>query len=351
MFLSQSDVRDISRRLLEKSRADSCSIAVEGGEDVSLRFARNSATTNVAAATVRVRIESHIGARTGAVATTSLDDGALARAMARSEEIARLLPPDPEFMPPLGPRNYPPTARYDEAAATASLASLSKAAAIAIAEGEKRNVDTFGYAGTGRWFEALANSAGLFAYDRRSGIELSVTARNRADAWSGWAGEIALSSGGGWLQIAPVSGLKAWVKAERLTLTFEDGAWRDGVALTAHGGRVTLRAKEEELTLAGAYVETADAAFIPDRAVVLGVAARTTLAITGATSYGVGVAANTTQFGNLLNVALDSTNVGVIGPAGFYADTKARVTANGGNFTAGKVRLIVYFLEMSAPTS
>jgi hypothetical protein len=141
------------------------------------------------------------------------------------------------------------------------------------------------------------------------------------------------------------------VKAERLTVTYEDSVWRDGIALTLSGGRVTLRAKEEELTLTGPYVETADAAFIPDRAVVLGVAARTTLAITGATSYGVGVAANTTQFGNLLNIALGSTNVGVIGPAAFYADTKVRVTANGSSFTAGKVRLIVYFLEMSAPTA
>ena len=170
-------------------------------------------------------------------------------------------------------------------------------------------------------------------------------------AWSGWDNLLALFSGGGWLRLTPVSGLKAWVKAERLTLTYEDGVWRDGIALTPSGGRVTLRAKEEELTLTGAYVETADAAFIPDRAVVLGVAARTTVAITGASSYGVGVAGNTTQFGNLLGVALGATNVGVIGPAGFYADTKVRVTANGGDFTAGRVRLVVYFIEMAAPTS
>jgi hypothetical protein len=170
-------------------------------------------------------------------------------------------------------------------------------------------------------------------------------------AWSGWDGRIAAYSGGGWLNIAPVSGLKAWVKAERLTVTYEDGVWRDGVALTASGGRVTLRAKEEELTLSGAFVETADAAFIPDRAVVLGVASRTTLAITGAASYAVGTAANSTQFGDLLNVALGSTNVGAIGPVGFYADTKLRVTANGGSFSAGKVRLIVYFIEMAAPTA
>ncbi len=169
-------------------------------------------------------------------------------------------------------------------------------------------------------------------------------------AWSGWDGQVAVYNAG-WSRIVPLSGLKAWVKAERLTVTYEDGVWRDGIALTAHGGRVTLRAKEEELTLTGAYVETADAAFIPDRAIVLGVSSCTTLAITGATSYGVGIASDATKFGNLLGIALNSTNIGVIGPTGFYADTKVRVTANGGDFTAGKVRLVCYFLEMSAPTS
>jgi hypothetical protein len=175
-----------------------------------------------------------------------------------------------------------------------------------------------------------------------------IPAASATGAWSGWDGQLAVYSSG-WFRIVPVAGLKAWVRAERLTVTFEDGVWRDGIALTAHGGRVTLRAKEEELTLTGAYVETADATFIPDRVVVLGVASRTALAITGATSYGVGIAGDAAKFGNLLGVALGSSNIGVIGPTAFYADTKVRVTANGGNFTAGKVRLIVYFVEMSAP--
>lgn len=177
-----------------------------------------------------------------------------------------------------------------------------------------------------------------------------IPAAGATGVWSGWVGQIAVYSGG-WFRIVPLAGLKAWVRAERLTVTYEDGVWRDGIALTAHGGRVTLRAKEEELTLTGAYVETGDAAFIPDRALVLGVSSRTTLAVTGATSYAVGIAEDATKFGNLLGIALNSTNVGVIGPAGFYADTKVRVTANGGNFTAGKVRLVVYFLEMSAPSA
>jgi hypothetical protein len=178
-----------------------------------------------------------------------------------------------------------------------------------------------------------------------------IPATGATGAWSGWDGQLALYGDGAWQRLVPVSGLKAWVKAERLTVTYEDGVWRDGIALTASGGRVTLRAKEEEVTLNGAYAETADAAFIPNRAIVLGVASRTTLAIAGATSYAVGVAANATQFGDLLGVALGSTNIGVIGPAGFYADTRVRVTANGGSFTAGKVRVIAYYLEMTAPTA
>jgi hypothetical protein len=175
-----------------------------------------------------------------------------------------------------------------------------------------------------------------------------IPASGATGAWSGWDGQIAVYNAG-WLRIVPVPGLKTWVREERLTFTYEDGVWRDGIALTANGGRVTLRAKEEELTLAGAFAETADSGFIPDRAIVMGVAARTTQTIAGATSYAVGTASEATKFGDLLGIALGSTNIGVVGPTAFYADTKVRVTANGADFTGGKVRLICYYMEMSAP--
>lgn len=176
-------------------------------------------------------------------------------------------------------------------------------------------------------------------------------AAGASGAWSGWDLQLAAFIGGGWTRIVPKRGMKAWVKAERLAVTFEDDVWRSGVALTAHGGGVSLRAKEEELTLSGAFTETSDAAFIPDRAIVLGVASRTTEAVTGATSFDVGVNGEPDKFGVLLGVALNSTHIGAIGPTAYYADTKVRITANGSAFTGGKVRLAVYFLEMTAPTS
>ncbi len=163
-------------------------ISVEGGEEQSLRFARGGATTNMAVADLTVRISSHIAGRIGSVAVSCLDEAALDLALARSEEIALLLPADPDYVAPLGPQDYAISRRYDEATGMLPLGALVNAAARVIDEGARREVETFGCAGSGRRFEALATSAGLFVYDRRSEIEISATARNRADTWSGWAG-------------------------------------------------------------------------------------------------------------------------------------------------------------------
>jgi len=63
------------------------------------------------------------------------------------------------------------------------------------------------------------------------------------------------------------------------------------------------------------------------------------------------VAGNTSQLGGSLGIALGSNNIGVIGPSAFYANTPIRVTAAGGNFTGGKVRVVLYALAFTAPTS
>jgi predicted Zn-dependent protease len=196
MFLARDDVKAIADRLLSLSRADSCSVFVDGSETQSLRFASGSATTNVASSQAKLRVTSNIGGRSGSVAVGGLDAQAMERALARSEEIARLMPEDPEFMSPLGPQNYLSGARYDEATAALGLGDLAEAAARVIAEVGARGVNSFGYAGSGRRFEAMATSNGLFAYDRTSFIDLSTTARHASDRWSGWAGGCSFAAAG-----------------------------------------------------------------------------------------------------------------------------------------------------------
>jgi predicted Zn-dependent protease len=188
MFLSSDDAKSIAQKILARSGADACVVRITGGEDNSLRFARGGATTNVTTSEANLRISSHIRGRIGSVTTTNFDDEALAAALARSEEIARMLPIDPEYVAPLGPQSYDVSARYDDDPAPFRLDALAARAARVIEEGAGKGVDSYGCATSARRFEALATSNGLFAYERRSEIDLSATARNRTDTWSGWAG-------------------------------------------------------------------------------------------------------------------------------------------------------------------
>lgn len=188
MFLSPSDVKQITDALLKSSRAQSCTITVSGGDETNLRFARNSATTNGSRSSLSVAISSDFDGRSGAAAVNSLDPAMLAQAQARSEEIARLTPVNPEFMPPLGPQNYAKGAAYDEASASLRAGNLAPMARAIIDQAHVRNVDATGYLESGRSFSAIANSAGLFAYERRTATGLTTTARNKSGTWSGWSG-------------------------------------------------------------------------------------------------------------------------------------------------------------------
>ena len=190
MFLSASEARQISDRLIDSSHADSCTISIEGAEDTHLRFAQNSATTNGSHSLVRTTIESNIGGRAGSVTVTGFDEDQLKAAQVRSEAIARLAPVNPEFMPPLGPQHYVEGgASFDPPTAIERPAALAAAIGDVISEAVDRAVDVAGYAIVGRNSAAFATSAGLFAYERGTRTEFTVTARNKTGTWSGWSGK------------------------------------------------------------------------------------------------------------------------------------------------------------------
>jgi len=104
-----------------------------------------------------------------------------------------------------------------------------------------------------------------------------------------------------------------------------------------------------EQTLSGLSGTNVDTSIqIPDRSILLGVSTRTATTVTGATSYDCGIVGETDKFGSALGGAAGSTNVGVIGPQAFYADTPIRLTANGGAFTGGTVRIAIHYLMLGA---
>jgi predicted Zn-dependent protease len=188
MVLTPSDAKTLMDRLLARSKAEHCVVRLNSGERSNLRFARGSATTNGEQSHMRVTVESRFGQRAGAATVSGLDDDALAATMARSEEIARSAPENRELLPPAGPQTYLPGAGFDAATAAVRAGRLAAASKRVIDEAARRTIDVAGYCTARRGIDAMGTSAGLFAHDAHTGTEMTVTARNRAGTWSGWAG-------------------------------------------------------------------------------------------------------------------------------------------------------------------
>ena len=168
---------------------------------------------------------------------------------------------------------------------------------------------------------------------------------------------------GAWIEIPPREGWLAFVKDAGRLLVYRSSAWSpfaaglaDANVFTAtqtfasgHGASLALQIMEEELTLSGASVTTTTT--IPNGSICFGVSERVTAAVTGASSFKVGISGELNKFGDLLGLLPGSINFGVIGPTAFYANAPVVITANGPAFTGGKVRLAIHVLRVTPPQS
>lgn len=189
-----------------------------------------------------------------------------------------------------------------------------------------------------------------------------LVASGATGAWAGWDGSIAMWSDGAWYRLLPRSGWICWVQDESLAIVWTGSAWVglvSAMGLLAQAASVDVAkgpagfttglAVAEELLSGLSGASRTSTIVIPDRAIVLGVTSRVTTAITGATSFSCGIAGEDSKFGGSLGISVGSTNRGVIGPTAVYADTPIVLTAGGGNFTGGAVRIAVHYLRCGAP--
>jgi hypothetical protein len=190
-----------------------------------------------------------------------------------------------------------------------------------------------------------------------------IVASGATGLWAGWDGDVAFYAGGAWLRLPARTGWVVWVQNEARVVVRIGSVWTTlddamgllsqaasvNVAKGAMGSTTGMAVLEQTLSgLSGASVTSSIR--IPDRSIVLGFSTRVLTAITGAASFDCGVVGETSKFGSALSIAVGSTNIGVIGPQAFYADTPIVLTAQGGSFTGGAVRLAIHYLTLGAPT-
>jgi hypothetical protein len=166
-------------------------------------------------------------------------------------------------------------------------------------------------------------------------------------------GNLALYRDGVWSEIAPRIGWRLYVVDTKSELVFGGDAWRpasDQEVLAETPNRARTRAvllEETVDTLTGS--EVISTLSIPARSIVFCVSVRTIEAISGASSFDCGIEGETSKFGGSLGVSAGAVNIGVVGPTAYYSDTPIRLTANGGDFTGGCVRLVIHAWQPDAP--
>ena len=131
--------------------------------------------------------------------------------------------------------------------------------------------------------------------------------------------------------------------------TVIDAAAFNGTApiFAAHGSNIQCAVVEDLITCSGA--SSVSSKQIPNRAIVLAISVYVVTAITGATSFNADATTNASggtgttagQFGSGLGIAAGSNNSGVIGPTAWYAASTIKLTAQGGSFTGGTVRVAI----------
>jgi len=184
-ILSQDEAQALLQKVLTYSTADECAVGLSGHNTGNIRYARNSVSTAGAADTVSLTVESRFGKRSGIATCNEFDDATLRRCVQRAEEIARLAPESPEYMPLLGPQTYlnPPST----APAPLTPTTRAQAAADSMALCTAKSLTSAGFLDGGTRFTALRNSKGLLAYQQATSTNFSVTVRTPDGRGSGYA--------------------------------------------------------------------------------------------------------------------------------------------------------------------
>lgn len=170
--------------------------------------------------------------------------------------------------------------------------------------------------------------------------------------WSGNARRIAVWSNGGWIFLDPKAGWRAWDEGLGGFQMFDGSAWvPNAVAVSPSGASTVQRILEFDHTMSTGATNVTSVS-IPAQAQLVGVTGRvlSPLQGTGLAAWRIGVAGSDNRYGSGLGIATNAYLIGLSGtPVTYYASTPLLISAEGGTFTSGRLRLALHLVELTVP--
>ena len=186
-ILTKEEAKKIIDKVLSYSKADEMEVFIFGGRTGNIRYARNTVNTSGETNEIRLSVNAVFGKKVGSSSTNELDDASLKKVVARAEEIAMLAPENPEYMPMLGPQEYPQTATFSPATDKIDPDFRAQLAMDSIEVTSKGDLTAAGYLEDFSGFVASGNSKGQFGYNTSTSVDFSITVRTTDGTGSGYA--------------------------------------------------------------------------------------------------------------------------------------------------------------------
>ncbi len=185
-LLSEDQALSLIDKAINQSEAEGVFVSLTTGEEALSRFSENQISQNISRNRFNLTITSYFGKRSASASTTELDPDAIAQTIRRSEELARIAPEDPEWVPLLEPQTYEQrTPAFDQATATLSPLARGEIIQRVCALSTKAGVEGSGTLSTEAFVRVVGNSRGLRACDRGTEADFSFTARiEDGSSWS-----------------------------------------------------------------------------------------------------------------------------------------------------------------------
>lgn len=186
MLIGEDQALSLVENAIEQSEAEGVFISLSTGEEALSRYSENQISQNVSQTRFNLTVTSYFGTRSASASTTDTSQGAIAQAIRRSEELARIAPEDPEWVPLLEPQVYEQrTPAFDRATAMLSPLERGKIVQGVCAKSDRANVDGSGTLSTEVFLQAVGNSRGLRACNQGTVADFSFTARTGdGSSWS-----------------------------------------------------------------------------------------------------------------------------------------------------------------------
>ena len=185
-ILTEQHAKKLLKKVLSFSKADECECNLDGQVGGNIRTARNTVSTAGEQSDLTLAVQSTYGKKTGVATINEFDDASLMKVVRRSEELAKLAPDNPENMPAFGKQKYTQPKSAFDSTSNVTPDDRAQAAEDSIKPSKVNKLVSSGFLQDVTTFVAIMNNKGLFAYNKSTNVDFTVTIRTEDGKGSGW---------------------------------------------------------------------------------------------------------------------------------------------------------------------